>query len=395
MKWLTVKGTNSSLKQDKPPSFSIETQNRFTLFDEFCQDDQGQGMQDDPIVISSDDSDDGSVDKKVNDTNRCNNFQPFVRDNDQSEFEVSDCDKQECSSPMPKPINEPIYASKLPYDIDGDTEYRLPYDCTKRMKSSVDGRPWKTWVTTSRKGLAGIRRIAHCRGSYKCCNADCSYRKQYKQTANRTQFEKEAGETICKCCGILALHVNCHASKVWEFPQNSKYVTIIHRGKHTCVPIPKQDSSSLKSTFLENPNLRPRQAAFQCAVSALKAGKPWEEVIDVTDRFINTNLVKNVKQKVRQEMHPCGVNFEAIGQLKCKVNDRDPYYIYSVNDRKLNQSASYVFKTSKVQIKLALSMDKDADGVLSTEYCFMDVKHNRCVGFKSMYTIPCCEGYLH
>ena len=224
-------------------------------------------------------------------------------------------------------------------------------------RESLDGRPWKTWVTTSRKGLAGIRRIAHCKGSYKCCNTDCSYQKQYQST-NRTQFEKEEGETICKCCGLRAIHIDCHASKVWESPRNSEFVTILHRGKHTCVPIRRQNSSSLKITFQENPNLCPRQAAFQSAVNALKRGKSWEEIIEVTDNFININKVKNVKQKVRQEMHPSGVNFEAIGQLKSKLDERDPYYIYRVNDRKLNQKASYVFKTSKIQMQLTLSMDK-------------------------------------
>lgn len=182
---------------------------------------------------------------------------------------------------------------------------------------------------------------------------------------------------------LRAIHIDCHASKVWESPQNSECVTILHRGKHTCVPIRRQNSSSLKITFQENPNLRPRQAAFQSAVNALKRGKSWEEIIEVTDNFININKVKNVKQKVRQEMHPSGVNFEAIGQLKSKLDERDPYYIYRVNDRKLNQKASYVFKTSKIQMQLTLSMDKDADGVLSKEYCFMDVKHNRCAGFKT------------
>ena len=161
---------------------------------------------------------------------------------------------------------------------------------------------------------------------------ECSYRKQYK-SANRTQFEKEEGKTVCKCCGLRPIHVDCNATKVWEFPRNSNLVTIIHAGKHTCVPIPRQDSTGLQKTFFENPDLRPRQAAYQSAVNAIKAGKSWEEVIQVTDSFINTNKVKNVKQKVRQDMHPSGVNFEAIGQLKSKINARDPFYIYCVNDR--------------------------------------------------------------
>ena len=90
---------------------------------------------------------------------------------------------------------KPEQVDKLPFNIDGDVVYRLMYDPSKEIKSSLDGRPWKTWVTSSRIGLAGVRRRATCKGSYKCYNLDCSYRKEYK-TVNRTQFEKEEGETV-------------------------------------------------------------------------------------------------------------------------------------------------------------------------------------------------------
>lgn len=43
---------------------------------------------------------------------------------------------------------------KLPFNIDGDVVYRLPYDPSKKMKSSLDGRPWKTWVTSCLAGTA-------------------------------------------------------------------------------------------------------------------------------------------------------------------------------------------------------------------------------------------------
>jgi hypothetical protein len=185
---------------------------------------------------------------------------------------------------------------KLPYNIDGNVVYRLPYNPSKKMKSSLDGRPWKTWVTSLRKGLAGVRRRANCKGSYKCCNLDCSYKRQYK-TVNRTQFEKEGGEIVCKCCGMQGIHVACSAVKVWEFPRNSKLVTIIHSGKHTCIAVPRQEPSKLESTFSDNPDLRPGQAAYKSVVNAMKAGKPWEEVTNITDTFLNTINVKNMKQK--------------------------------------------------------------------------------------------------
>lgn len=89
------------------------------------------------------------------------------------------------------------------------------------------------WVTSSRKGFAGTRRRANCKGSYKCYNGDCSYRKQYGGI-NHTQFEKEERETICKCCGVRAIHIDCPAVKVWEFPCNSSRVTVIHTGIYMC-----------------------------------------------------------------------------------------------------------------------------------------------------------------
>jgi len=140
--------------------------------------------------------------------------------------------KQNAKTWTPHGTPQPIDATQLPFNIDGNVVYTLPYNNAKRMKSSLDGRPWKTWVTSSRKGFAGIRRIAHCKGSYKCYNIQCSYRKQYQST-NRTQFEKEEGETVCKCCGLRAVHIDCPATKVWEFPRNSQLVTITHTQEST------------------------------------------------------------------------------------------------------------------------------------------------------------------
>ena len=180
-----------------------------------------------------------------------------------------------------------------------------------------------------------------------------------------------------------AFHIDCPAVKVWEFPRNSNHVTVIHTGKHTCVAVPRPDSAKLEAIFTENPDLHPGQAACKSAVNALKAGKSWEEVRKLTDTFINITAVKNVKQKVRMKMNPSGVNFEAVGQLKSKVDYQDPYFIYRINDRKLNQQSSYVFKTSRTQANIALSMNRDSEGILSKEYCFMDVKYNRYSTFKT------------
>lgn len=36
---------------------------------------------------------------------------------------------------------------KLPYDIDGDCVYELPYSEANIIASSKDGRPWMQWNT--------------------------------------------------------------------------------------------------------------------------------------------------------------------------------------------------------------------------------------------------------
>ena len=60
--------------------------------------------------------------------------------------------KQKTNTRFQHRTPEPIDTTQLPFDIDGDVVYRLPYDPEKRMKSSLDGRPWKTWITSPRKG---------------------------------------------------------------------------------------------------------------------------------------------------------------------------------------------------------------------------------------------------
>lgn len=37
-----------------------------------------------------------------------------------------------------------VDVKKIPFDIDGNVVYKLPYDSERKMKSSLDGRPWKT-----------------------------------------------------------------------------------------------------------------------------------------------------------------------------------------------------------------------------------------------------------
>ena len=98
----------------------------------------------------------------------------------------------------------------------------------------------------------------------------------------------------------------------------------------------------------------------------------------------HTKKVRNIKQRVRSELHPSGHNFEALAHLKARMDQEDPLYIYKMNDRRHNNKPSFVFKTSKIQAQLALAMDRDSNEILNKEYCFVDIEHNRCASFKTL-----------
>ena len=50
----------------------------------------------------------------------------------------------------------------------------------------------------------------------------------------------------------------------------------------------------------------------------------------------------------------------------------------------MNDKISYVFKTSTALLDLALSMDKDEDGLLNKEYAFYDGNFKRCPGYVTL-----------
>lgn len=111
----------------------------------------------------------------------------------------------------------------LPPDIDGSSVYELPFDANYRMRSSVDGRKWKRYMPSKRFGFKGMRRLAHCAGSFLCNNLLCSFRKQWGQ--NAVHFDKKNN---CKYCGMTADYLPCKARKVWEFNDARETVTVYH-----------------------------------------------------------------------------------------------------------------------------------------------------------------------
>ena len=83
-------------------------------------------------------------------------------------------------------------------------------------------------------------------------------------------------------------------------------------------------------------------------------------------------------------MNPFGENFDALGIYKKKCDEKDPYFIYKMNNKAINGEPFFVFKASHEMAKLAFELDQNRDGVLNNEYVHFDGKHDRTRGFRTI-----------
>lgn len=273
---------------------------------------------------------------------------------------------------------------KLPFDIDGLVKYELAFDKERRMESTRDGRPWAGFMTSRRSGFTGTRRLARCKGSYRCINDDCPYLKQYCKR-NRVQFQVRNSENICHSCGAPAMHILCPASKVWEFNDINCTVVVYHHGVHTCVPnvqrgVSKGTHDDAASKFKAVKKLGPKAYASSQIIKAVEEGKSIDEVLDLAED-VAPEKISRVKDKVKQSMNPMGHSFDALAKYKATTDKLDKFLIYRAQNGSLNGGPSYVFKTSEIQLQMALDMDRDTDGILKNEVCFADGNHKRCQGY--------------
>ena len=275
----------------------------------------------------------------------------------------------------------------LPYNIDGICVYVLPCDPTRIMKSSKDGRPWKPWCTSKRSGHRGVRRRAVCGGSFRCPNGTCKFIGE-NGFANDVQFIKKEHEKVCFVCEAVAVHVSCEAVKIWEFEESKESVTIYHYGTHHCRAIPVHHNvkteKELEDAFSKNVTLKPSEVGSNFLVNALQKGD-WDEVDRIADTVADSKKLSSLKERAKKaSLSQSGQSFDAVSTFKKFCDTRDPFYIYKMNDEGHNGQMSYVFKCSMVQAKLALSMDREKDGLLKDQYCYADAKHDRCTGFKTL-----------
>ncbi|CAB4028517.1 Transposon Tf2-6 poly, partial [Paramuricea clavata] len=272
----------------------------------------------------------------------------------------------------------------LPYDINGDCVYELPYDEENMMDSSSDGRPWKQWNTSKRQGFEGRRRVTSCGGTYVCKNSRCPYLHSYGKQ-NDVQFKRRAeDEVVCNCCGYEAKGVMCNAKKVWEFGQDK--VTVFHCGEHNCsVKERDPDIREAATTFFRNNTAaKPSQFPYQHLRGLLKEGKSVEDVYKEAKGMANLKKIQNIKQKVVEQENPVGHSFEALATIKESTDLKDKYLLWSVKDGRVADITA-VFRSSEERLEIANQMQRNGSThPLANEFCFLDAEHDKVKGLKTI-----------
>ena len=102
----------------------------------------------------------------------------------------------------------------IPWDIDGDHKFTLFSEENQWIDKIKDGR-WFKMNTSKLKTLNGYRKTGKCSGSIICQNLGCSkLQTEGVLNSNPSDFCKEYGCHVCKCCGYYAVEIHCGCKKI-------------------------------------------------------------------------------------------------------------------------------------------------------------------------------------
>ena len=231
----------------------------------------------------------------------------------------------------------------------------------------------------------GPMRYADCQGSFKCTNESCPFRVEFG-VVNRTQINKDKdGTTTCGICGRKTEYVPCPGRRYVR--KGKKSIKVFHWGNHTCPVIskPEKPTTKIREMLEENPKLTPSEIQSSFIMASLRKGGDWNEVEKAANRLVDKKWIGNEKENIKRETRPYGENFEAVVTFKLYCDNQDELLIHKVNNRRGNPDfPSFVFKTSKERMKIALNMDREGEHFTREEYCYFDGKVKRCRNFVTL-----------
>ena len=103
---------------------------------------------------------------------------------------------------------------------------------------------------------------------------------------------------------------------------------------------------------------------------------------------ITSQAFRKLKRDKKAEQNPDQVetqSLEAVAELKKGSDTIDPFHIYHINSKKMNNLPDFVMKSSSKILQLAIDMDIDGpENPLQLEDAYFDGSHSRCTDFVSL-----------
>ena len=392
-------GNENEVVEDEPASTSLNRKREMnrTLASTSSSSDHGQsstsrppspGDVDTPNQLATEEKEDEDDDEYQEEFD-------FSNEPDASRYNIKSPD--ECVI-FPEEIFDDIEPQKVrfvPYNINGNHSYIIEVPSKKWHKYQDDGRWFRMHSSTMRKRRI-VRKTGKCLGSYTCKNNLCP---KYTSGKGRNTYAfTSVGLDLmeCKTCGNIAKRDFCGALKLTHYHPERSCLEVFYAGSHTCnlrVRTPYSNMSKrtkkdvLKPILQKNPKATVKEISEEAAESFLRMGNPnmAKEAVRLAQ---DKRFVAGMREEVLKLICDKDPNsFKAIGDLREKVKDYDPFFIYKINDGTFNDEVSYVFKSSTCAAELAIEMDCDDPenkSCLRDEPVYCDTMHSRVDRYKNV-----------
>ena len=95
----------------------------------------------------------------------------------------------------------------------------------------------------------------------------------------------------------------------------------------------------------------------------LQEGKGLSEVESKADQMLGRVILSKIRTTSKGNK-----DFSKLIELKERYKEDDPFLIFKLNHRDLNNQPTYVFKTSSVSVDIGKKVDRAGDHYLSSSY---------------------------
>ena len=244
--------------------------------------------------------------------------------------------------------------------------------------------------TTSCKGFSGIRRIGTCLGSFVCRNDQCPFvLTSHDHKPNKVSWCVPRGKRHLRTCNIydhIVQREGCGAKKLVEYDSLCKIATVYHLGEHICwMCIDNRDRNDMLRRKIEEKKLSgPAKQVSINEISHLIDDGDMDAAVAEAECWVDRCAVERQLQSSAPNTGLDHNSFDAVGIIKRKTDEHDPYYIFRIGNKNLDSGCHFVFKSSRKMAEIALQMDQDGkDNILQMENAYFDAAHMRVFGFKT------------